>query len=522
MTDQEYSATGSRVSGAGTAITSETDSSAGESAAPDTPPRPPWLPGTRLRGTQQGEKRLRRTSLTRPSARITSPGDSGAAGLPNMLQAFTALRERAFRQWFASQVLSASGTMTQAVAQSWLVLKLTGSAVDLGLMGSFMFLPLLVGGPWAGSLVDRFDTRRLLVVTQSLFFVLAVLLAALVATGSERLWMLFLIAFATGTVAAPDSAGRQVYVFELVGTDRVASAIGLNEVVLNTSRVLGPATGGAFLATLGVSACCFFNAATYLPPLALLLAQRPRGGKPGAAPAAGAQVLATEHDRPKAPGAADVSIDGDVVATRWSRSGRARGGRLAGLEYAWRHPAIRVSLLLAAASGMLFGLLPLPLLATRVFGLGGGGYGLMMAVFGVGALPGALLAGSGRGSPSGRSVAALAIATGVAIVATAYAPDLVLLLAGLAVTGCLSIWFIARANTLVQLAADPAMRGRVMGAWSMALPGCSPLTGPFVGWVSGAAGPRTGFALAGFALICIAGAGWRALAGRRAAVSRQA
>lgn len=419
-----------------------------------------------------------------------APADGArTTGRPNLLQAFTALRDRPFRQWFLSQVFSSSGTFTQGVAQSWLVLKLTGSAVDLGLMASFMFLPLLVGSPWAGALVDRFDTRRLLIVTQSLLLLLAALLAALVVTGSERLWMLFAIAFATGVVSAADQPARQVYVFELVGVGRIASAVSLNEVVLNTSRVVGPAAGGAFLATLGVSACCFFNAATYLLPLAVLVAHR--------------SGVSTSR-----------AADG-------RRRGAGSGGRLAGLQYAWRHPAIRISLLLAAASGMLFGLLPVPLLATRVWGLGGGGYGLMVAIFGAGALPGAVLAGAGRGNPSGRSVAALALGTGVCIVATAYAPSLWLMLAGLAVTGCVSIWFIARANTLVQLAADPAMRGRVMGAWTMALPGISPITGPFAGWVTGTAGPRTGFALAGFALLLIAAAGWQSLATRRPAASRQ-
>jgi len=450
--------------------------------------------------------------LTRPSTQPGHSGEPGSAGSrPNLLQAFTALRDRPFRQWFLSQVFSSSGTFTQGVAQSWLVLKLTGSAVDLGLMGSFMFLPLLAGGPWAGALADRFSTRRLLIVTQSLLLLLAALLAALVVTGGERLWMLFAIAFATGVVSAADQPARQVYVFELVGAGRIASAVSLNEVVLNTSRVVGPAAGGAFLATLGVSACCFFNAATYLLPLAVLVVHRaavePRAGTATVTPAA------------------DVPARGSGIGTEPSRLRKRRGavssGRLAGLRYAWRHPAMRISLLLAAASGMLFGLLPVPLLATRVWGLGGGGYGLMVAIFGVGALPGAVLAGSGRGNPSGRSVAALAVATGVSIVGTAYAPSLWLMLAGLAITGCVSIWFIARANTLVQLAADPAMRGRVMGAWTMALPGLSPITGPFVGWVTGTAGPRTGFALAGFALLLVAAAGWHSLAARRAAASRQ-
>ena len=177
-----------------------------------------------------------------------------------------------------------------------------------------------------------------------------------------------------------------------------------------------------------------------------------------------------------------------------------------------------MSLFLAAASGLLFNLgVALPLLATRVFHLGGGGYGLMMAVFGLGALPGALFASAGSGRPTGRSVGVLALATAAAVLGTAAAPSLWLLMTGLAVTGCLSIWFIAQASTLVQLAADPSMRGRVMGLWTMALPGCEPATSPFVGYISQVFGARDGFSLSGVALLLTATIGWRALTDRPAA-----
>jgi sugar phosphate permease len=159
----------------------------------------------------------------------------------------------------------------------------------------------------------------------------------------------------------------------------------------------------------------------------------------------------------------------------------------------------------------------LPLLATRVFHLGGGGYGLMMAVFGIGALPGALLASAGSGRPTGRSVGVLALATAAAVFGTAAAPALWLVMTGLAATGCLSIWFIAQANTLVQLAADPSMRGRVMGLWSMALPGTEPATSPFAGYISQTFGARDGFSLSGVALLLTAAIGWRALTDRPAA-----
>jgi len=394
--------------------------------------------------------------------------------------ALGSLRTPSFRWWFLSQVFSASGTMTQGVAQSWLVLRLTGSGLELGILGSCYMLPVLFGGPWAGALVDRVDRRRLLAVTQLLFILLAAALAALTFTGTVRVWMLFALAFATGAVSAPDGAARQVYVLDLVGRERLASAVSLNEVVINVSRVLGPATGGIFLATLGVPFCFVANAVSYLPPLAVLLAQRRRGSR-SAAPI-----------RPGPPG---------------------RGAVRAGLRYAWSTPALRYCLLMAAASGMLFNLgVGLPLLATRTFALGGGGYGLMMATFGAGGVAGALLAASGRGMPSGGSVRRLALLTGVAILATAVAPAAGLAFAALGVTGALSIWFIARANTLAQLRAVPSMRGRVMGVWVMALPGAQPITSPVVGFTAEAAGPRAGFGLAGAVLLVVVAAGWRSLA----------
>ena len=114
--------------------------------------------------------------------------------------------------------------------------------------------------------MDRFDRRRLLIVTQTLLLLLAAVAATLIATGLVRLWMLFVIAALTGCVSAPDGTARQVYVIDLVGTGRLASAVSLYEVVLNISRVVGPAVGGVLLATVGVGACCALNAASYLQP----------------------------------------------------------------------------------------------------------------------------------------------------------------------------------------------------------------------------------------------------------------
>jgi MFS family permease len=393
---------------------------------------------------------------------------------------------RAYRWWFGSQVLSASGGMTQGVAQSWLVLHLTHSAFLLALTTTTTYTPLLLGSAWAGSLVDRFDRRRVLVLTQAAFMVLGVALGALVLTGAVRVWMLFAFAFVNGSISAIDAPTRQVFVLELVGTDCAASAVSLNEIVINASRVLGPALGGVLLATVGFAVCFFVNAASFLPPLGVVVVLLWRRGW--------ARRPATGDER---------------------GAGRVREG----LAFAWRHPAIRYTMLMAVASGMLFNLAAtLPLMATRAFHMGAGGYGALMATFGAGAIFGAILAGAGPAWPSGRRVRALAALTGAEVCLAAASPRAGLLFAGLALAGFLSIWFIALANALVQLRTAPGLRGRVMGIWTMAMPGMTPVTSLLVGgvatWAGGGVGARDAFGLSGVAMLLTAGLAWRSLSDR--------
>jgi MFS family permease len=387
----------------------------------------------------------------------------------------TVLRRRDFRWWFGSQVMSASGGMTQAVALSWVVLQSTGDAVWLSVLTVCSWGPVLLLGPWAGSLVDRHDRRRTLLVTQSLMLLFGLSLSALSATGTLNIWLILALSLLTGAVAAVDSTARQVYIVDLVGRDGVAGAVGLWEVVLNTSRVLGPGIGGALLATVGPAACFLVNGLSFLAPLFVLWRLVPQGS-------------AGSSRQPKEPGAI--------------RSG---------LRYAWHTPVIRACLPLAAAGGMLFTMgIALPVLATRALHLGGGGYGALMAAFGLGALPGALIA-AGTHTPTGPRVRALALATAGSVLLVAWTPVLLLVFAAMALTGFTSIWFIASANTLVQLRSAPEMRGRVMGLWGMALPGTVPLTGFLISGVGEALGARAGFSCSGVALLLTAALGWRAL-----------
>ena len=399
----------------------------------------------------------------------------------DLREAGVALRVPSYRAWFLSQVVSTSGVFIQAVGVAWLVLELGGNAIDLALVSAATFAPVLVGGAYAGGLADRVDRRRLLLTTQCLFLLVAVCLLVVSRTGVAQLWVVYALSFAGGVVLAIDGPARQVYPLDLVGTERAASAVGLYEVVQNLARVLGPAVGGVLIATLGVSACFLANTLSLLFPIAALLLYRP-------------------NSRPER-----------------ARYSSAPGHVRQGLRYVQRSPAIRSTMLMAIASGMVFNAgVTLPLLATRVFHLGPAGFGAMFAVFGVGAVGGALLAAGGDPWPTGRRVRLLALLTGVDIVLTGLAPGAAAAFAGLALAGLLSIWFIALANTLVQVRTAPAFRGRVMGIWTMAIPGMNPITGILAGATAVALGPRAGFALGGVALVLAAAFGWSTLAdGRR-------
>ncbi len=394
-----------------------------------------------------------------------------------------ALAKPDFRIWFFGQLASSSGGLAQAVALSWVILQTTGNAVWLTALTACTFGPTLLFGAWAGALVDRHDRRRLLLITQSLLLAVGLVFAALTALGELRLWLMLALTACSGLVSTVDSPARQVFVVDLVGADAVASAVGLWEVALNGSRVLGPGAAGALLALSGPTLCFLVNGLAYLAPLLVLIRLRPAGGPP--APDCAARPAA----RPKV---------------------RAREG----LAYARRSPIIRALLPVSAASGLIFSMsLSLPTLASRALHFGGGGYGALMAAFGIGGLPGALMAASAP-VPTPLRVRRLALATVAAILATAWAPQRDLAFVAMAATGLTSIWFIASANTLAQLRSDPAMRGRVMSLWGMAMTGTLPLTGFAVTAIGQHVGAREGFSVSAVALAAAVAAGWRALGER--------
>src|SRR5206468_2929847 len=152
---------------------------------------------------------------------------------------FRSLRHRNYRLYWSGQLVSLIGTWMQSVAQGWLMHRLTSSPFMLGLLSFLQFLPVLLFSLWAGVIADRIDKRRLLVVTQSCFFVQALLLATIVTLGVARPWMVLALAFAYGTFNAFDLPVRQSFLVELVGKEDLSNGIALNSAAFNAARVIG-------------------------------------------------------------------------------------------------------------------------------------------------------------------------------------------------------------------------------------------------------------------------------------------
>jgi MFS family permease len=392
----------------------------------------------------------------------------GAAALrAGAARTFRSLHIRNYRLFFFGQLVSVTGTWMQQVAQTWLVLNLTDSGVDLGVTVALQFLPMLLFGMWGGLLADRSDKRRLLIATQAAGGLLALVLWALVATDTVVLWHVYVLAFLLGLVTMVDMPTRQSFVIEMVGPGEVPNAVGLNSAMFNTGRILGPAVAGVGIASLGLAPAFLANALSYLVVIGALVAMRP------------------EELFRKAP------------------APRQRGEVLAGVRYVWAEPTLRSTLFLVAVIGT-FGfnfIVILPLLAKFTFEGGAGLYSVFTSVMSLGSLIGALAA-AGREAPSRRMLVGAAAAFGVLMLATAAAPTALVAGVLLVGVGLAVMLFLATANTILQLNSDPAMRGRVMAFYGLLFLGSTPVGGPLLGWIAEHWGPRVGLAMGGtFSLV---------------------
>ena len=404
-------------------------------------------------------------------------------------QTFRSLHVRNYRLYFTAQLISVSGTWMQTIAQAWLVLRITGSGVDLGIVTGLQFLPMLLLGPYGGLAADRFDKRRLLSVTQAAGGLLALTLGILDVTHVVELWQIYLLATLLGVVTLFDNPARQTFVMEMVGRDDLPNAVSLNTVVMNASRVIGPAIGGVVIVLVGLEACFFVNAASYGAVLVALSLMR------------ASELHKTEP-----------------VA-------RAKRQIRDGFAYVWHEPPLRNTLLAMAVIGV-FAYnfqVTLALLAKTTFHGGAGAYSLLTSCMGAGAVVGGLLAAH-RARPTSRLLHGLALLFGVLLGAVALAPTLGIAAGLIVLMGAASIGFIATANATLQLRADPSMRGRVMALYAMAFLGSTPIGAPLMGAIAQWSSPRVAMAVGAVATVAAAGLlSWRhGVAGRREPVEPEA
>ncbi len=386
-------------------------------------------------------------------------------------RSFDSLHVSNYRRYFAGQIVSVSGNWMQMVAETWLMLELTGSGVAVGLTAAAQFLPILLFGAYGGLIADRYDKRRLLMLTQAVMAVPALVLLGLTAEGAIEPWMILALAFARGSVNAVDNPTRQAFVIEMVGSRRLVNAVSLNSVIVHSSRMVGPALAGLLIAAAGVEPCFMLNAATFAVMIVALSRMEP-----------------AELRTPR-------------------RAEREPGALRAALRYVRATPALAVPLAMMALVGTLgfnFQVL-LPLLAKSSFEGGPQTYGMLVSAMGIGSIAGALAAGA-RGRVSMRILIAASAAFGGFTLLAAAAPTLWLELAALILVGAASVTFAAGVNSSLQLAVAPAMRGRVMALYSVVFLGSTPIGAPIAGWLSEVAGPRTGLLLGASAALVAAAA----------------
>ncbi len=373
-----------------------------------------------------------------------------------MSPTFASFSVRNYRIYAAGGIISNTGTWMGRVAQDWVVLtELTdNSATALGIVTGLQFLPMMLLAPWAGSVIDRVPKRTLLMVSQAVLGLAALMGAVLVLTGTAQLWHFYLIAFATGVATAFDNPARQSFVSEMVPMNRLANAVALNSASFNLGRLAGPGVAGVVIAAFGSGVALLLNATSFVAVIFALTLMRTSELTPAPRPT-------------------------------------GRGGVRAGLRYVRGRPDLVLVMLLVFVLGT-FGLnfqITIALMATEVFDKGAQGYGLLGTILAVGSLSAALIAAR-RNQPRLRVLFASLTGFTVASAAAALAPTYWTFGIALAACGATALTATTTANAMVQMRSDPSMRGRVMALYMALFVGGKPIGAPILGVIGDVLGPR--------------------------------
>ncbi len=365
-------------------------------------------------------------------------------------RSFAALEVRNYRIYVASQLVANTGLWMQRIAQDWLIAQLTGSAAAVGITVACQFLPVLIFGMFGGLIADRFSKRRVLMITQSVAAGLALLLGVLASTGVVQAWHVFGIAVLLGFVTVVDNPTRQAFVSELVGHRHIRNAISLNSSVFQLGGLVGPAVSGVLINAVGQGPSFMINGGACLLVVTLLGIMTVPDGMAGSRP-----------------------VEKTSISRQFAE----------GLGYIRRTPEVAWTIVLVAALA-LFGL-NMPVLltafATTEFTSGVGGYSLFNTLVAVGSLAGALLSARRSGGPRLRLLVSCLVGLGIALMLASLWRWELLFCLTLVGIGIVTMLFMTSANSLVQMTAPAAVRGRVMSVYLLMLLGCQAVGGPIVG-----------------------------------------
>ena len=391
-----------------------------------------------------------------------------------MSPTFRSLRNPNYRLYAAGGLVSNTGTWMQRVAQDWLVLQLTAnSGAALGITTGLQFLPFLLLGPFSGLIADRVPKQRLLQLTNLGMAVPAAVLGVLAVTGSAQIWHVYVLAFVLGVAAAFDAPARQSFVSEIVDTDDLTNAVGLNSASFNAARLVGPGVAGVLIAAFGGGAVAtgwviLLNAVSYAAPILTL-----RG------------MDASRLDSP-------------------ALTHRGPGAIREGFAYVRARPDLLLILGVVFSAGT-FGLnfqMTSALMATEIFDKGPREYGLLGSFLAVGSLTGALLAAR-REQVRQRLVIISGLVFGALVTISGLMPSYLTFALLTPLIGISALTLITSANAYMQLHTEANVRGRVMALYMMIFMGGTPVGAPVVGWIGEAFGARWTLILGG--LLTIAG-----------------
>ncbi len=382
-----------------------------------------------------------------------------------------ALRHRNFRFFFFGQLISVTGTWMQTLALGWLLGTLVGwntAVVYIGLLGVVQFLPVMVLGLFGGIIADIWPKRMTVIGTQTAAGLLALTLGGLDYFHVVAVWHIFVLAFLLGIVNTVDMPTRQSFVFEMVGYDDVANAVALNSAVFNGARIVGPAIAGILIGILGTALCFILNGLSYGAVVIGLLAMRDSELRPA--------------DR--------LAMPTSLTAIRENLA--------EGLRYVWHTPIVLLAISVigfVSTFGMNFNVV-LPVMAARVLNVGSGGYGLLFASMGAGALVAALAVAMLQ-RPRVRVLIGGGMVLGAAELVLASTTSYPVAIAAVFVCGVGAIATAASANSLVQIAVPGPLRGRVMSVYTTVFAGSTPIGNGLTGGVGGLWGTPAALAMNG-------------------------